>query len=116
MTACLFCRIRDGEIPSTKVYEDEHLIAFKDIYPKAPLHVLIVPRKHIATINDLEANDAELVGRLFLAAKQIAAEAGYADGYRVLMNCGEKGGQVIFHLHLHLMAGFRDDEQDQDKA
>ncbi|MFM2318912.1 MAG: hypothetical protein RLZZ215_1533 [Pseudomonadota bacterium] len=116
MAACLFCRIRDGEIPSTKVYEDEHLIAFKDIYPKAPLHVLIVPRKHIATINDLEANDAELVGRLFLAAKQIAAEAGYGDGYRVLMNCGEKGGQVIFHLHLHLMAGFRDDEQDQDKA
>lgn len=116
MAACLFCRIRDGEIPSTKVYEDEHLIAFKDIYPKAPLHVLIVPRKHIATINDLEANDAELVGHLFLAAKQIAAEAGYGDGYRVLMNCGEKGGQVIFHLHLHLMAGFRDDEQDQDKA
>lgn len=116
MAACLFCRIRDGEIPSTKVYEDEYLIAFKDIYPKAPLHVLIVPRKHIATINDLEANDAELVGRLFLAAKQIAAEAGYGDGYRVLMNCGEKGGQVIFHLHLHLMAGFRDDEQDQDKA
>lgn len=113
MTVCLFCRIRDGEIPSKKVYEDEHLIAFHDIYPKAPLHVLIVPRKHIATINDLEDGDAELVGRLFLAAKKIAADAGYGDGYRVLMNCGEQGGQVIFHMHLHLMAGFTDTDQDQ---
>lgn len=115
MTACLFCRIRDGEIPSKKVYEDEHVIAFHDIYPKAPLHVLIVPRKHIATINDLEEVDADLVGRLFLAAKKIAADSGYGDGYRVLMNCGEKGGQVIFHLHLHLMAGFRDSDHDQVK-
>lgn len=113
MAACLFCRIRDGGIPSTKVYEDEHLIAFNDIYPKTPLHVLIVPRKHIATINDLEDDDAELVGRLFLAAKKIAADAGYADGYRVMMNCGEKGGQVIFHLHLHLMAGFKNSNHDQ---
>ncbi|MFZ1570775.1 MAG: histidine triad nucleotide-binding protein [Thiolinea sp.] len=113
MTACLFCRIRNGEIPSKKVYEDEHLIAFHDIYPKAPLHVLIVPRKHIATINDLEDGDAELVGRLFLAAKKIAADARYGDGYRVLMNCGEQGGQVIFHMHLHLMAGFTDTDQDQ---
>ena len=112
MTACLFCRIRDGEIPSKQVYEDEHLIAFHDIYPKAPLHVLIVPRKHIATINDLEDGDAELVGRLFLAAKKIAADAGYGNGYRVLMNCGEQGGQVIFHMHLHLMAGFTDTDQD----
>lgn len=113
MTACLFCRIRDGEIPSKKVYEDEYVIAFHDIYPKAPLHVLIVPRKHIATINDLEDGDAELVGRLFLAAKKIAADTGYGDGYRVLMNCGEKGGQVIFHMHLHLMAGFTDAHHDQ---
>ncbi|MFZ1388468.1 MAG: histidine triad nucleotide-binding protein [Thiolinea sp.] len=113
MTACLFCRIRDGEIPSNKVYEDEYVIAFHDIYPKAPLHVLIVPRKHIATINDLEDGDAALVGRLFLAAKKIAADAGYGDGYRVLMNCGEKGGQVIFHMHLHLMAGFTDAHHDQ---
>ena len=113
MTACLFCRIRDGEIPSNKVYEDEYVIAFHDIYPKAPLHVLIIPRKHISTINDLEDADAELVGRLFLAAKKIAADAGYGDGYRVLMNCGEKGGQVIFHMHLHLMAGFTDAHHDQ---
>ncbi|WP_298609495.1 histidine triad nucleotide-binding protein [uncultured Thiothrix sp.] len=112
MTACLFCRIRDGEIPSKKVYEDEQVIAFHDLYPKAPLHVLIVPRKHIATINELEESDAELVGRLFLAAKKIAADAGYGDGYRVLMNCGEKGGQVIFHMHLHLTAGFNDSSRD----
>ncbi len=112
MAACLFCRIRDGEIPSKKVYEDEYVIAFHDLYPKAPLHVLIVPRKHISTINDLEEGDAELAGRLFLAAKQIAADAGYGDGYRVLMNCGEKGGQVIFHMHLHLMAGFNDSSRD----
>jgi histidine triad (HIT) family protein len=115
MAACLFCRIRDGELPSNKVYEDEHVIAFHDLYPNAPLHVLIVPRKHIATINDMQDDDAELVGRLFLAAKQIAADAGYGDGYRVLMNCGEKGGQVIFHMHLHLMAGFKDHDHDQVK-
>lgn len=112
MAACLFCRIRDGEIPSKKVYEDEYVIAFHDLYPKAPLHVLIVPRKHISTLNDLEEGDAELAGRLFLAAKQIAADAGYGDGYRVLMNCGAKGGQVIFHMHLHLMAGFNDSSRD----
>lgn len=115
MANCLFCRIRDGEVPSKKVYEDEHVIAFHDIYPKAPLHVLIVPRKHIATINDMEAGDAELVGRLFLAAKKIAADAGYGDGYRVMMNCGEKGGQVIFHMHLHLMAGWQESARDQVK-
>ncbi len=107
MSDCLFCKIRDGEIPSTIVYEDEHVIAFNDIYPKTSLHVLVVPRKHIATINDLETTDTELVGRLFLAARQIAADAGYGDGYRVQMNCGEKGGQVIFHIHLHVMAGER---------
>ncbi|MEZ5480081.1 MAG: histidine triad nucleotide-binding protein [Thiolinea sp.] len=105
MSDCLFCKIRDWEIPSTMVYEDEDVIAFNDINPKAPLHVLVVPRKHIATINDMTAEDAELVGKLFLAAKQITADAGYGDGYRVLMNCGEKGGQVVFHMHLHVMAG-----------
>ena len=106
MSDCLFCKIRDGEIPSTMVYQDDDVVAFKDISPKAPLHVLVIPRKHIATINDLEEADAALVGKLFLAAKQIAADAGYGDGYRVLMNCGEKGGQVIFHIHLHVMGGW----------
>ena len=107
MSDCLFCKIRDGEIPSAMVYEDDDIIAFKDINPKNQLHVLVVPRKHIATINEVELADAELVGKLFLAAKKIAADAGYGDGYWVQMNCGEKGGQIIFHIHLHLMAGAR---------
>jgi len=107
MSDCLFCKIRDGEIPSTMVYEDDDLIAFKDIYPKSELHTLIVPRKHIATINDIEAEDAELVGKMFLAAKKIAASAGFGDGYWVKMHCGEKGGQEVFHIHLHVLAGAR---------
>ena len=107
MSDCLFCKIRDGEIPSAMVYEDEDIIAFNDINPKTKLHVLVVPRKHIATINDVEPADAELVGKLFLVAKKVAADAGYGDGYSVQMNCGEKGGQIIFHIHLHVMAGER---------
>lgn len=103
---CLFCKILAGEAPSEVVYENEHVVAFKDIYPKAPFHVLIIPRKHIATLNDLDAEDTELAGHLFLAAKTIASEQGFAeDGYRMQMNCGEGGGQIIFHMHLHLMAG-----------
>lgn len=105
MSDCLFCTIRDGEIPSTRVYEDDDVIAFNDINPKTPLHVLVVPRKHISTINDIEETDTALIGKMFLAAKTIAADAGYGDGYRVQMNCGEKGGQVVFHIHLHVMAG-----------
>lgn len=105
MSDCLFCRIRDGEIPSTMVYEDDDVIAFNDINPKTPLHILVVPRKHIATINDIEEADAALIGKMFLAAKKIVADAGYGDGYRVQMNCGGKGGQVVFHIHLHVMAG-----------
>jgi len=103
---CLFCKILAGDVPSDVVYSDEFVIAFKDIYPKAPFHVLIIPRKHIATLNDTGDDDIELTGRLFSAAKAIAAEQGFAeDGYRMMMNCGEGGGQIIFHLHLHLMAG-----------
>jgi histidine triad (HIT) family protein len=106
MTDCLFCKILAGEVPSEKVYEDEHLFAFKDIYPKAPYHVLIIPKKHIATLNDLGDEDTELAGRMMQAAKHLAKEAGFADdGYRVVMNCGEGGGQIIFHMHLHLMGG-----------
>jgi len=108
MSDCLFCKILAGDIPSEAVYEDEHVFAFKDIAPKAPFHVLIIPKKHIATLNDLEAEDTELAGRLFAAAKTIAQQQGFADdGYRVMMNCGEGGGQVVFHIHLHLMAGKR---------
>ncbi len=107
MSDCLFCKIRDGEIPSTRVYEDDDVVAFNDISPKAQLHALVVPRKHISTINDIEEADTALIGKMFLAAKKIAADAGYGDGYRVQMNCGEKGGQVVFHIHLHVMAGER---------
>ena len=106
MSDCLFCKIIAGEVPSDVVYEDEHVLAFKDIYPQAPFHVLIIPKKHIATLNDLDANDTELAGRLFATAKLIANQEGFADdGYRVQMNCGEGGGQIIFHMHLHLLAG-----------
>lgn len=101
---CLFCRIIAGKIPGKKVHEDEHLFAFEDINPQAPTHVLIVPKRHIATINDLEAGDAELVGRLALAARKIAADRGYKD-YRLVYNCGAGAGQSVFHIHLHLLAG-----------
>lgn len=106
MSDCLFCKIISGEIPSEKVYEDDDVYAFRDITPVAPLHALIIPKKHIASINDLESNDAETMGKLFLAAKKIATNEGYADkGYRTVMNCGEDAGQTVFHVHLHLLAG-----------
>ena len=106
MSHCLFCRIVAGEIPAKIAYEDDDVIAFHDLNPQAPLHVLVIPRKHIATINDIQPDDAALIGKLMLAAKQVAADAGYADdGYRVVMNCGADAGQTVFHIHLHLLAG-----------
>jgi histidine triad (HIT) family protein len=104
--SCLFCRIIAGEIPSSKVFEDGDLFAFNDINPQAPLHVLIVPKKHIATTNDLSADDEDLVGKLVRRAAAIAAEKGYADrGYRTVLNCNREAGQTVFHIHLHLLAG-----------
>ena len=106
MSDCIFCKIIDGDIPSQKIYEDDDVFAFKDLNAQAPLHVLIIPKKHIPTINALETNDADVVGKLYLAAKKIAADKGYADdGYRAVMNCGESAGQTVFHIHLHLLAG-----------
>ena len=103
---CLFCKIINGEIPSEKVYEDEYVYAFNDISPTAPVHVLIVPKKHISTINDIEENDAELIGRIYLAVKNIAQEKGIAeDGYRVVTNCNQMAGQTVFHIHFHLLGG-----------
>ena len=103
---CLFCKIINGEIPSQKVYEDEYVYAFNDISPTAPVHILIVPKKHISTINDIEDNDAELIGRIYLAAKKIAKEKGIAeDGYRVVTNCNGMAGQTVFHIHYHLIGG-----------
>jgi histidine triad (HIT) family protein len=103
---CLFCKIVAGDIPADIIYESDHAIAFRDINPHAPTHVLIIPRQHIETINALQSGDEALVGNLFLAAKQIAKEAGISDaGYRVAMNCNEAAGQTVFHLHLHLLGG-----------
>ena len=103
---CLFCKILDGEIPADIVYESDAAIAFRDISPQAPTHVLVIPRKHIATINDLEAGDRELIGNLYLAAKEIAGEEGIADeGYRAVMNCNAGAGQSVFHIHLHVLGG-----------
>lgn len=106
MSDCLFCKIINGDIPADKVYEDEHVFAFRDINPVAPLHVLIIPKQHIAMINDLEDADAITMGRLFVAAKKISKELGVAEeGYRTVMNCGEAAGQTVFHVHMHLLAG-----------
>ena len=104
--SCLFCRIASGEIPASKVYEDDEVLAFNDINPQAPLHVLVIPKRHISTTNDLSATDDGLVGTLVRRAAGIAREAGYADrGYRVVMNCNAEAGQTVFHIHLHLLAG-----------
>lgn len=103
---CLFCRILDGDIPADIVYESDGAIAFRDINPQAPTHVLIIPRKHIATIDDLDQEDDRIVGGLYLAAQAIARQEGLTEGgYRVVMNCGEGAGQSVFHIHLHLLGG-----------
>ena len=103
---CLFCRIVDGSLPADIVYENDSLIAFRDINPKAPTHILLIPRRHVATMNDLQDGDESLVGDLFITAARIAADEGLADdGYRVVMNCNEAAGQSVFHIHLHLMGG-----------
>jgi histidine triad (HIT) family protein len=104
--SCLFCKILAGDIPAEIIYESDTAIGFRDINPKAPTHVVIIPRKHIATINDIEPDDQQVVGSLFTAAREIAEKEGHADvGYRVAMNCNEAAGQTVFHIHLHLLAG-----------
>ncbi len=106
MSDCLFCKLRDGQIPSQKVHEDDRAIAFRDIRPMAPTHLVIIPRKHIATLNDLGADDAALVGHLHLVARDLAAQLGFAErGYRTLFNTNADGGQTVFHIHLHVLAG-----------
>ena len=106
MADCLFCKIIAGQIPGGIVYEDADLVAFKDINPQAPLHVLIVPRRHIETLNDLAVQDDALVGTMVRRAAALAKEHGYADrGYRTVFNCNREAGQTVFHIHLHLLAG-----------
>jgi histidine triad (HIT) family protein len=103
---CLFCKIVAGEIPADIVYESETVLAFRDINPQAPTHVLVIPREHISTINDISVEHHAAVGSLFTAAKEIAAEEGIAeDGYRAVMNCNESAGQSVFHIHLHVLGG-----------
>ncbi|HED16349.1 MAG TPA: histidine triad nucleotide-binding protein [Gammaproteobacteria bacterium] len=106
MTDCLFCKMASGEIEPDIVYQDDDVIAFRDINPQAPTHVLIIPRRHISTINDLQSADAELTGKLFLAAGKIAEQEGIAEqGYRTVMNCNAGAGQTVFHVHLHMLGG-----------
>jgi histidine triad (HIT) family protein len=106
MHDCLFCKIVSGGIPSNKAYEDEHLIVFHDISPVAPVHVLIVPRKHLKSLNEVGPEDAQLISHIFKVAANVAAELGVAaDGYRVVNNCGNDGGQTVDHLHFHLLGG-----------
>lgn len=106
MSETLFSKIINREIPADIVYEDELSLAFKDIQPAAPTHILIIPKKAIATINEMDSDDKELFGHLFWVAKQLASDMGFADdGYRVVMNCNENGGQSVYHVHLHLLAG-----------
>ena len=104
--SCIFCRIGSGEIKADVVAEDDDLVAFRDLAPQAPTHLLVIPRKHFATVNDLGASDAALVGRLVLTAKDLAAKQGFAEaGYRLVLNCNAHGGQSVPHLHLHVLAG-----------
>jgi histidine triad (HIT) family protein len=106
MTDCIFCKIISGDIPSTNVYRDEQVTAFRDINPAAPTHILIVPNKHIDSVNMLIDDDEPLMGHLFLVAKQLAAQEGIADdGYRLIMNTGAGAGQTVHHIHLHLLGG-----------
>ena len=106
MSDCLFCRIAAGHIPSSLIYQDDLVVAFNDINPQAPLHALIVPRRHIATLNDLAPDDDALVGSMFRVAAALAKEHGYAErGYRTVFNCNREAGQTVFHIHLHLLAG-----------
>ena len=104
----IFCKIIKGEIPAKKVYEDDFVFAFHDIHPIAPVHVLIIPKKHIESVNDLEDNDVEIMGNMFLAAKRIALELGIAEkGYKLLVRTGRDGGQEVPHIHMHLLGGAR---------
>ena len=103
---CLFCKIVEKKIPADIVYESEDIIAFKDIEPKAPIHCLIIPKKHISTINDIDGSNSNIIGLMYEAAAQLARTLNVdKDGYRVVMNCNSNGGQTVYHIHLHFLAG-----------
>ena len=104
---CPFCRIIRGEIPSKKVHEDDQVFAFEDIHPQAPTHVLVIPKKHFAGLKEAQAEDAEIIGRCYLAAAQIARQRNIEQGYRTVLNVGPGAGQSVFHFHVHLLGGRR---------
>ena len=106
MEDCIFCKIIKGEIPSFKVYEDDHVLAFEDVNPQAPVHVLVIPRKHISTTIDISDVDNELIGKMIQVASKIARDRKVADsGFRLVLNCNKDAGQTVFHIHLHMLAG-----------
>ena len=106
MSDCLFCKIAAGEIPSQKVYEDDRILAFRDINPEAPVHILLIPKEHIGSVNELTAENSGVVAYIFQKAAELASELGIAEsGYRIVTNCGEDGGQSVGHLHFHLLGG-----------
>lgn len=108
LMSCLFCKIVAGEIPAKRLHEDDELLAFEDIKPEAPVHVLIIPKRHIATLSDVQPEDDALVGAMMRRAAVIATERGISDsGYRTVMNCNSQAGQTVFHIHLHLLGGRR---------
>ena len=102
---CIFCKIANGEIPAEKVYEDERVVAFNDLSPQAPVHVLIIPKEHIASCDEVTDENCDVVGHIFAVASKIAKEKGLSNGYRIVNNCGQDGGQTVHHLHFHLMGG-----------
>ena len=106
MSDCLFCKIIEGEIPADIVYEDDHFLAFNDINPIAPIHILIIPKEHIPTLNNIDEKHTQTMGEIFLAVKKIAQDKGISEsGYRTIFNCNKDAQQTVFHIHLHLIAG-----------
>ncbi len=102
---CIFCKIANGEIPSTKVYEDDTVVAFNDLEPQAPVHILIIPKSHISSADEINETNSAVVAHIFEVAAKIAKEKGLSKGYRIVNNCGDEGGQTVKHLHFHLMGG-----------
>lgn len=106
MDNCIFCKIINGEVPSEKVYEDDEILAFKDINPAAPIHILVIPKKHIATLLDVKEEDNYLISKIFMAINKIAKQIGIEEnGFRIICNCGKDSGQEVMHIHFHLLAG-----------
>lgn len=106
MEDCIFCKIIRGEIPSTKVYEDDEILAFNDVNPAAPIHILVIPKKHINSLADMKPEDEKLVGKIYRVINKIAEDKGFKnEGFRVIVNCGKNGGQEVMHLHFHILAG-----------